>query len=570
MPKGGVASAAGTRRKGLAGYVPVLGWARGYSRDWLSGDVLAALSVWALLVPQSIAYASIAGVPAQFGLYTAVAALVGYAVFGTSRQVVSGPSATVAALSATVVGPLAAAGSADFVTFTAALALTAGAIYIALGLCRMGWVSYFLSKAVLEGFILGFAIGIIIDQSHKILGVAAVDGSYLQILVGTIKQLPQTNAATLAIGATSLVFLLALRARAPRVPRALIALVVSTIATTTLGLTSMGVSVTGAIPTGLPSIAVPSFPSGAGAALVTGAFAVIFVGFSESLASARTMASKHDYDIDTNQEMVAQGASNAAAALLGGFVVAGSLSKTSVADASGQHSQLASLINAAFVLLTILFLAPLFANLPSAVLGAIVIDAMVGLMTLEGFRRYRVVNRSDWYFFLAAMIGILAFGILQGVLIGVVLSLLLLIARASNPPVVPFAFDRRSNAFVPRRSRTDLESRPDVLVIGIEGPLFFADAARFRERVTELFCAADPTPRLLVLDMAAVSISDTDGADMLVQIASEMRGRGAKVTLARLEPEIRDLYERAGVIEALGSDSVFPTVREAVGVLDAD
>jgi len=547
-----------------ARYLPILGWAPSYKRAWLMGDIIAALSVWALLVPQGIAYASIAKVPAEYGLYTGLAALVGYALFGTSRQMVTGPSATVAALSATVVAPLAVAGSADFVTFTAALALTAGLIYVALGLFRMGWVSYFLSKAVLEGFILGFAIGITIDQSHKLLGVPSVDGSYMQILWGTIKEIPDTSMVTLAVGAASLALLLVLRFTAPKVPRALIVLAGTIIVTTALDLASHGVAVTGTVPTGLPAVAVPSFTTAVIGPLVVGALAVIFVGFSESLASARTMASKHDYDIDTDQEMIAQGAANAASALLGGFVVDGSLSKTSVADSSGQKTQLASLVNAGFILLTILVLAPLFTNLPSAALGAIVIDAMVGLITLEGFSRYRRVDRWDWIFFMAAFLGILFFGILQGVLIGVVLSLLLLIARSSNPAIVQFGYDKGLHVYLPMRSRKDLEVTPGTLVVGIEGPLFFADAARFRDRITQLVKDAEPKPGLLVIDMAAVSISDTDGADILIQVAREMKDRGVRMALAHLEPEIRALYERAGVLEAIGAENVHQTVRDVL------
>ena len=235
----------GGARGFLRRYVPITSWLPSYRREWFSGDVVSAISVWALLVPQSLAYSSIAGVPVQYGLYAAFASLVAYALFGTSRQLVQGPSAAVAAVSAAAILPIVGAdamGTKDAVATTAALAITTGVVYLLLGVARMGWVSNFLSKAVMSGFVLGFAIGIIIDQSHKLLGVDSTDGSYWDILVGTIQEIPDTNMPTLALGFVSLAALLAMRRYAPRLPRALIVMVLSIIAVTALDLTAHGVA----------------------------------------------------------------------------------------------------------------------------------------------------------------------------------------------------------------------------------------------------------------------------------------------------------------------------------------
>ena len=366
-------------------YLPILGWLPGYERKWLAADAVAGLSVWALLVPQSLAYASLVGVPLQYGLYTAFAALIAYPLFGTSRHLAEGPSATVGAVSFAVVAPLvgaAAMGTSKAVGYTAALALATAALYLALGLLRMGWVSTFLSKAVMAGFILGFSIGIIIDQSHKLFGVDIDTGTYMQELWWTIEALPDSSGTTLAVGAGSLVLLLLMRYLVPKWPRALIVMALAIVAVSVFDLASHGVAVTGDVPTGLFSVGLPDVGWSDTTALVVGALSVIFVGYSESLAASRTMALKHGYEIDPNQELIAQGMANGASGLVGGFVVDGSLSKTSVADAAGQRTQMASLINAAFILLAILLLASLFEKLPSATLGAVVIDAMVGLTTL--------------------------------------------------------------------------------------------------------------------------------------------------------------------------------------------
>jgi SulP family sulfate permease len=535
-------------------YLPILGWLPSYDRRELSGDAVAGLSVWALLVPQSLAYASLAGVPAQYGLYTAFVALVAYAIFGTSRHLAQGPSAAVCAVSAAAITPIVGAsalGTEQAIGWTAALALATAAIYLVLGLLRMGWVSTFLSKAVMAGFVLGFSIGIVIDQSHKLLGVDSVEGSYAQELWGTIKEIPDTSTTTLAVGVGSLGALLALRRLAPRWPRMLIVVAMAIAASAALDLGSHGVAVTGHVPTGLPSVGLPDVGWGETSALLIGALSIVFVGYSESLASARAMASRHHYEIDTDQELIAQGFACGAAGLVGGFASDGSLSKTTVAEAAGQRTQMASLINAALVLLTMLLLAGLFEQLPSATLGAVVVDAMIGLVTLVEWRRYYHVNRADWLFFMGAGLGILFVGITQGILIGVVLSLLLLIARSSRTSVRELGRDPRTGAFHVLSRHEGLELTPGVRIVRVDGPLFFADADAFRTRVREVVADAGPPGRLIV-DAEAVLLTDTDGADILKQVAEELRAAGTVVQLAAVHPPVLALWRRAGLLDALG------------------
>ena len=552
--------------------VPVLQWLPRYERSWLKPDAMASVSVWALLVPQALAYSSIAGVPVQHGLYAAFAALLGYAVFGTSKQMAQGPSAAVAAVVAAVITPLvgtAALGSDDAARFAAALALATGLVYLALGLARMGWVSNFLSKAVMGGFVLGFAIGIIIEQTHKLLGVSKTDGSYMEQLWGTIKSLPDTSLTTLALGSACLATLLLMRYRFPTLPRALIVVVLSLVAVPLLDLTSHGVAVTGPVPDGLFSVGLPGVGWEYAESLLLGALAVIFVGYSESLASARAMASKHGYAIDPNQELVAQGAACTTAGLIGGYPTDGSLSKTSVADSAGQRSQMASILNAALVLLTMLFLASLFEDLAAAALGAIVIDAMIGLISFAEMRRYWRVSRADFVFFTSAMAGILFVDIIHGILIGVVLSLLLLIARASRPQVRRLARDPASESYVDFgvHDRVDIDSR--VLTLRLDGPLFFADSERFKEAVHAELARASEPPDALVLDADSISLTDTDGADALIDLATELNDtRGVRFAVARVQPPVWALWERAGITTVLFGGRPFDTVHAAVNAVD--
>jgi high affinity sulfate transporter 1 len=556
----------------LAGYLPILGWLPGYRRKWLASDLLAGLSVWALLVPSSLAYASVAGVPVQYGLYAAFAGLLAYAVFGTSRQVVTGPSATVAAVSFAIVASIvgdSAMGTDKAVGCTAALALTAGVIYIALGVARMGWISNFISKAVMEGFIAGFAVGIIIEQSYKLLGVDKVEGTYVQQLIGTVKEILQTDATTLAVGGLSLAVLLLLRALAPKWPRALIVAALAIAAASVLDLANHGVAVTGPVPTGLFSVGIPNVDWSRIGDLIIGAFSVIFVGYSETLASGRAMASKHGYRINADQELIAQGAACAGAGLVGGFAVDGSLSKTSVADTAGQRSQMASLVDAALVLATILLLASFFENLPKATLGAVVIDAMVGLIKVEPMKRYLRVNRADWAFYIAAAIGILFLGVIQGILIGVVLSLLLLVARSSHPAARRLGFDPKSSTFLDPRRHEGAQEIPGVLVVRLDGPLFFADAQRVHDELDRMVAEAGEGLTAVVIDGDAISQTDTDGADIVITIARELQAAGVSLSLARVDLEVRSLWERAGVVDVIGAEAFFPTVRAAVDAVGA-
>jgi sulfate permease, SulP family len=549
------------RTQGLKNYFPIITWLPHYKSEWLRFDIIAALSVWALLVPQSIAYGSIAGVPLQFGLYAALGALVGYALFGTSGQVITGPSAAIAAVSASVVAVWATSGSPEWVAYTAALALTAGLVYILLGLLKMGWVSHFLSGAVLAGFVFGFGIGLIADQTPKIFGVPKAEGSYFQVLIGTIKALPETSIPTLIVGVCSIILLLLMRRYLPKWPRTLMVVILGIIVSSLFGLADYGVSVVGTIPSGLPSLAWPSFPDVGLASLILGSLAVIFIGYSESLAAAKEEGSKYGYEIDASQEMVAQGMANTASGLLGGFAVEGSLSKTAVADMAGQKTQLASLLTAGLMLVTILFLAELFTTLPNAVLGAVVIDAGISLVKIKEFRYYRL-NRVDFSAFLATALVVFFIGVLQGVIIGVVLALLLLIASASRSPVRLMAFDKENNVFVEADRHPQAEIIPGIVAVAIHGPLFFADADNFRKSVLDLVEIYHPNA--VVIDLGAVMMLDMDGDKILARLSRELRQKNIQLLLVRVGRDKHELMRKTGTLEVIGSQNIYETTRAAV------
>ena len=552
----------------LARAVPIIDWLPRYERVWLSRDLIAGLTVWAVLIPESIAYASIAGVPVQYGLYTALGAALLFALFTGTRQVITGPSGPIAAVAASVCALAVAADSPDYVTAMAGLALATALVYVLLGVLRMGWVSNFLASPVLEGFVFAFGLGLIADQLHKVLGVAEVDGSYWDKLVGTLAELPQTNAATLAVGGSAVALLLAMRFFTPKLPRALIAVVLGIVVVPLFGLESHGVAVVGDLPSGLPSLVLPAGLSvDQWGTLLAGSLAVVVVGFSESIAAVSAMATKHDGDFSTDRELGALGAAHVGAALLGGFPVSGSLSKTSVADGAGQKTQLSLLVVAALTIVTLLLLTGLFATLPEAVLGAIVVDAAVGLLRLRVPVRFLAVSRPGFAVFVVTAVGLFFIGVVGGVIIGVVLSLLLLISAVSRSPVRRLAYDERERAYVEARAHPEAHEHDHVLVVALLGPLFFADAAAVRTQILRMVRESAVT--VVVLDLGTTPDIDVDGADTLTKVASRLIARGTRLLLARVEGERLDLLRRAGTLDAVGEDGVFVTVRAAVAAADA-
>jgi len=550
-----------SRGQGLTKYLPIIDWLPHYKPEWLRFDIIAALSVWALLVPQSIAYGSIAGVPLQFGLYAALGALLGYALFGTAGQVITGPSAAIAAVSASVVALWATSGSSEWVSYTAALALTAGLVYLLLGWLKMGWVSHFLSGAVLAGFVFGFGIGLIVDQTPKILGVPKAEGSYFQVLIGVIKSLPETSIPTLIVGVSSIILLLLMRRFLPKWPRTLMVVILGIIVSSLLGLADYGISIVGTIPSGLPTLAWPSFPPVGLTSIILGSLAVLFIGYSESLAAAKEEGSKYGYEIDASQEMVAQGMANTASGLLGGFAVEGSLSKTAVADMAGQKTQLASLFTAGLMLVTILFLAGLFTTLPNAVLGAVVIDAGISLVKIKEFQHYRL-NRVDFLAFLATTIVVFFVGVLAGVIMGVLLALLLLIASASRSPVRQMAYDKSNNVYVEADRYPEAEITPGFVVVAIHGPLFFADADNFRASVMSLVNSNQPYA--VVIDLGTVMMLDMDGDKILAKLSKELHQKNIRLLLVRVGRDKLELMRKTGTLEAIGSENIYETTRAAV------
>ena len=543
---------------------------RGYRKGWLRGDLIAGLTVWAVLVPEAIAYATLAGAPPITGLYAAPAALVLYAIFGGSRQLVVGPMSTTAVLSASIVAGI-AGGGADAATLTAALAVVAGAVALVAGLLRLGFLAAFVSEPVMKGFITGLALTIIVGQLPALFGVDGGDGEFFGKLWGLLTGLGQTHWPTFTLGALGIAVILVLRRFLPLLPAALVAVVTGVAATALLGLDDRGVAIVGTLPSGFPPIGPPDLTLGQYGALFGGGMAVALLGFAEGFGAAKTYAARTGDSVDGNREFVALGTANLASGFSSGMVVNGSLSKTAVNAGAGSRSQVSGLTAAVFTLLTLLFLTGLFEKLPEAVLAAVVITAVIELVDLRAVRDlYRVATpglraaygaaaRADFLGALGAMAGVLLFGTLQGLLIGVGLSLLLLLYRASRPNIAELGRVAGTTSDL-RPQWADLSRDPDnqpepgVVVLRVESGLFFANADRVHDRA--MAEAARPGTHAVVLDAQSVPFVDLTAARMLRRLEEDIRGAGGRLLLAHGIGQVRDLLDEP--------EGVFATVEEAV------
>lgn len=547
----------------------------GYRPQWLRADVVAGLTVWAVLVPEALAYASIAGVPPVVGLYAAVPSLVLYALAGSSRHLVVGPMSATAALSAAIVTPMAGADGGRYIALSAGLAIATGIVGLIAGAIRLGFVAAFISEPVLKGFIIGLALTIIIGQVPKLLGIPKHGGNFFEQAWGVLRHLGDAQWRTVVVGFVSLAIVLVVKRWLPLVPGSLLAVLIGIGAVAVFDLDERGVAIVGHIDAGLPALGLPDGLDVSNYIDLLGpAVGVLLIGFAEGLGAAKTYAAKAGYQIDANRELLGLGAANLGAGLASGMVVNGSLSKTAVNGSAGAKSQGSGLVVAALTVLTLLFLTGLFENLPEATLAGVVIAAVIELVDFAALRRlYRVwtqrlggiygkAARADFAAAVAAMIGVLLFDTLPGLLIGIGISMLLLVYRTSRPHVAPVV--RSGTLWLDADRHPELPQRPDLVVVRVESGLFFANADYVRGRIEQL--CTDRT-RLVVLDAETSPSIDVTAAAMLADLRDDLGRRHIDFRIAR---SIGQFGDALGTAEAQTTPvGLYPTVTAAVADLPA-
>jgi sulfate permease, SulP family len=538
-----------------------------YERSWLRGDLVAGVTVAAFLVPQVMAYAGLAGMPPVNGLWAALAALILYAIFGSSRQLSVGPESTTAILTAATLAPLGLSGSAQYEAAAGALAAMVGLLCLAAWLLRLGFLADLVSKPVLVGYLAGVAVIMIAGQLGKLTGTAVAGDNFVQEVRTFFAGIDQISWVTLALGVGVLVILTTFAVLLPRAPGPLIAVALATVVVWAFGLTSHGVAVVGSIPSGLPGVAVPT-PAGLDVrSLVLPAIGVTVVAFTDTILTARAFASRSSSQVDNNQELLALGTVNLGSAFVRGFPVSSSASRTVIGATARSRTQLNGLVSAALVILTLLVLGPILAWFPLAALGALVVFAAVRLIDVAEFRRIYRFRRREFAIALTATVGVLAFDILYGVLIAIGLSVVELLVRVARPHDAVLGRVPGLAGMHDRDDYPESELIPGLIVYRYDSPLFFANANDFLQKALAVIDREeiDHGPvRWFILNVEANVEVDITGVDALEELRATCERRGIVLALARVKQDLLRPLERYGLTAKIGADHLYPTLPVAV------
>jgi high affinity sulfate transporter 1 len=550
-------------------WLPKYNWGK-----FLSADLIAAVSVAALLIPESMGYSTVAGVPVQIGLYAAPLALIGYAMFGGSKLLVFAAAGSVAAISASVVGALSGGDQSTAVILTAALAIVTGVVFIAAGLAKMGWITNFMSKSIMAGFIMGMSIQIIVGQLGKLFGIEVADGNTFQKLWSAVSQIGDWNWTATVIGVGALLLIFAIQRFIPKLPAALTAVVLTSVI---VAVFNPDIDLVAKIPQGLPSFALPTgIDASTWLKLLLAGAVVALVGFSEGWGASGTISKKTHDSLDTNQEFRAYGFGNIGAGLLGGMAVTGSLSKSAAAMSAGAKSQMANIFLAGMVLLTLAFLAPAFQWLPETVLAAIVINAMAGSASPRKLEKLYRIDKVDFALGLITFLLVLAFDLLPAMIVGILLSIIYIVYWISFPgravlgrvaatgdfETISWAYGQRSGT-----THSQAQAVPGVLVYRLSSPLIFANAEAFKNTGEALLIQAGAKgslPHTVVIDFEEIFLVDYSGAAALTDFFDYAQRYGVDLMLARVHSVSHALLKTAGVIDKIGEQRIHDTVRNAV------
>lgn len=539
-----------------------LEWLPAYRPDWLRPDIVAGLTTGAVVVPKAMAYATVAGLPVQVGIYTAFVPMIVYALLGTSRPLSVSTTTTIGILTGAQLAAVAPTGDpAALFSAAATLTVLVGAMLIAASLLCLGAIASLISEPVLTGFKAGVGLVIVLDQIPKLLGLHFDKGGFLQNLWSLIGHLPQTSLATLAVGVAMLVILVALERFAPRAPAPLAAIAVGVAASAFLALPTFGVETVGEIPLGLPPFTAPSL------ALVEelwpGALGIALMSFTESIAAARAFAGRDEPRPDANRELLATGAGNLVGGLFGSMPGGGGTSQTAVNRSAGARTQLAGLVTAGVALATLLLLAPLLGLMPQATLAAVVIVYSVGLIQPAEFRAILRVRRMEFLWAMAAFAGVVVLGTLKGIVVAVIVSLVALSYQAARPRVYLLGRKRGTDVFRPiSPDHPDDETFPGLLMARTEGRLFFANAQHVGEQLLSLIERSQP--RVVALDFSAVPDLEYSALKALIDGEARQRSLGIQLWLVALNPDVLQMVQRSPLWDTLGPDRLFFNMEAAV------
>ena len=543
--------------------IPSVEWIKNYDKKWLSGDISAGLTVGVMLIPQGMAYSMLAGLPPIYGLYAVTIPLIIYALLGTSRQLAVGPVAMVSLLIASGVGQLSEAGSEEYIALSILLAFLVGSIQLSMGVFRLGFLVNFLSHPVIAGFTSSAAIIIGFSQFKHLLGVKISGEKFSEIFMQLIKEAGNIHIPTLIIGVASVILLLLVKRVNKKIPGPLVVVLLGIIVVYLGSLTNQGVKIVGDIPGGLPSFHIFSMNWDSIQTLLPTAFTIAFVGFMESIAVAKAIQARHkDYKLDANQELKALGIANIAGSFFKSFPVTGGFSRTAVNDQAGAKTGFASIISASLIIITLLFLTSYFYYLPNAVLAAIIIVAVYGLIDFKEARYLWKTDRTDFFLFISAAIGTLVLGIEEGIILGVILSLALLIFRVSYPHYSQLGLINNGREFINVLRDKNAKIDNKIVIMRFDAQLFFANINYFREKV-ELLIGERKQPEFFILDARPISTVDSTAIHALHELIDELKSNGITFMIANVIGPVRDKLGSSGITDQIGKEKCFSSLFDA-------
>lgn len=550
----------------LKNYLPILDWTKNYSNKHLKGDISAGLTVGVMLIPQGMAYAMIAGLPPIYGLYASTIPLIIYAIFGTSRQLAVGPVAMVSLLTAAGIGAIAEGGTETYLALAILLAFLVGGIQFLLGAFRLGFLVNFLSHPVISGFTSAAALIIGLSQLKHLLGIDLARSHHVhEIIIQAAENIGSIHWITLGIGLGGIVLILIAKRINKSIPGPLLAVVFGILLVFGFGLTSTGVKIVGSVPDGLPSFAFPDINFNNIELLLPTALAISLVSFMESIAVAKAIQAKHkDYKVSPNQELIGLGLANLGGSLFQSYPVTGGFSRTAVNDQAGAKTGLAAIISAVLIILTLLFLTPLFYYLPKAILASVIMVAVFGLIDYKEALHLWKSNRSDFWILMVTFIATLALGIEQGIGIGVILSLAMIIYRTSKPHIAELG-NVPGTIFYRNKNRFDNVSiQNDILIVRIDAQMYFANSNYIRESIEALLQNRGKGIKAVIINSDSINNLDSSAIHTLDDMITDFKNQGIQVMFTGVKGPVRDAMVKADMIDKVGKENFFMSVQSAV------
>jgi SulP family sulfate permease len=545
-------------------YIPGISLIADYEASWWRPDILAALSLWAVLIPQTMAYAQLAGVPSVYGLYTAFAAMIGYALFGTSRVLNQGPESAVAIVTAATLMPLVAGDGDKYILMASMLAILAGVWAIIGGIAKLGFITRYISRPVLTGYIVGSAWLIVISQLPGLLGISVDEEDYYTALGAIVRSLGDTNLWTLGLGLGLIVLIYGLKAILPKFPAYLVAAIVATIVVAIFNLEDVGVTVVGTIQSGVPLPKIPFIPLPDVMALILPAGGIALLAYADSVVTADSLARPGGYEIDADQEFFGLGMASVASGFFQGFPVNGSQTRSVVLADSGARTQMSGLISSALVVITLLVLTPAFELLPNVALAAIVIVAGIGLLDVPELKRLWRIQRADFVLTMIAALAVVVIGMLPGIVIAVLLSLLDVARRSSAPHTAILVQVPGTDTYRDIDNVDGGKAFPGLLIYRFDAPLFFANVSVMTDELSDLVGTANPPYDWILVDAEAIYNMDTTAVQGLEELLEDLRAANIVFTLARLRQAVRETMDAAGLIEMIGEENIYLEVDDGV------